>query len=173
MKDQDRINKEKELEKEDEIDLLSLAKTLWEGRRIILKTVIIFAFLGLFVALFSEKVYTASTVMVPQIDNQSPKLGGLSSLASLAGVNMDMNAGASAISPMLYPKIISSVNFQLEIMSAEYLFEELEKPISLIDYYADVYKPGLYDIRQCLSVLCYQALPMSLPSSSNTRYTVT
>jgi len=146
MKDQDKITKEKELAKEDEIDLISLAKNLWEGRRTIIKTVIIFILLGLFVALFSKKEYTVTSIMVPQIDNQSPKLGGLSSLASLAGINMDMNAGASAISPMLYPMIISSTRFQLEIMNAEYLFDEVERPISLIDYYVNVHKPGLFGI---------------------------
>jgi len=146
MKDQDRITEEKEMVKEDEIDLIALAKTMWEGRRTIIKTVIFFALLGLFVALFSKKEYEASTIMVPQIDNPSSKLGGLSSLASLAGFNMDMNAGANAISPVLYPKIISSVNFQLEIMNAEYLFEELENPISLLDYYLTVHKPGLFGI---------------------------
>ena len=146
MKDQDRITEEKALVKEDEIDLIALAKTLWEGRRTVIKSVIIFAVLGLFVALFSKKEFTASTIMVPQIDNPSSKLGGLSSLASLAGVNMDMSGEADAISPMLYPKIISSTNFQLEVMNAEYLFEEMERPISLLDYYINVYKPGLFSI---------------------------
>ena len=146
MKKQDRITEEKEMVKGDNIDLIALVKTLWRDRGIIVKTVIIFTFFGLFVALFSKKEYTASTIMVPQINNPSSKLGGLSSLASLAGFNMDMNAGADAISPMLYPMIISSVNFQLEIMNAEYLFEEVESPMSLLDYYSNVYKPGLLGI---------------------------
>ena len=42
MKDQDRISKEKAPVKEDEIYLIALAKTLWEGRRTVIKTVIIF-----------------------------------------------------------------------------------------------------------------------------------
>jgi LPS O-antigen subunit length determinant protein (WzzB/FepE family) len=144
MKDQNRISEEKELRNEDEIDLISLAKTLWVGRRTIFNTVVIFALLGVLLALFSEKEYTASTIMVPQVENQSTQLGGLSSLASLAGVNMDMNAGTNAISPILYPKIMSSVSFQLEIMNAEYLFEESKEPASLLDYYTDIYKPGLF-----------------------------
>jgi hypothetical protein len=146
MKDEVLISKKKELEKKGEIDLLSLAKTVWEGRGTIIKTAIIFVFLGLFVALFNEKEYVASSIMVPQIENQSPKFGGLSSLASLAGVNMDMNAGASAISPVLYPKIISSVDFQLDIMNAEYRFEGLDEPISLTDYYLTIHKKGLFGI---------------------------
>jgi LPS O-antigen subunit length determinant protein (WzzB/FepE family) len=31
-------------------------------------------------------------------------------------------------------------------MNTEYLFEEIEKPISLLDYYLNVYKPGLFGI---------------------------
>lgn len=146
MKDQDRIIIKNEPAKEDEIDLIALAKTLWKGRRTIIITVIIFAVFGVFVALFSKKEYEAYTIMVPQIENQSSKLGGLSSLASLAGFDMDMNAGSDAISPILYPQIISSVSFQLEIMNAEYLFEDLENPISLLDYYLTVHKPGLFGI---------------------------
>lgn len=144
MKDQDRITKEKEMVKEDEIDLIDLARTLWRERWRIIKTIIIFTILGLLVALFSEKEYEASTIMVPQLNNPSSQLGGLSSLASLAGFNMDMNAGENVVSPMLYPMIISSTSFQLEIMNAEYQFEEMEKPMSLLDYYMTIYKPGLF-----------------------------
>jgi LPS O-antigen subunit length determinant protein (WzzB/FepE family) len=146
MKDQDRTIKEEKLVKEDEIDLIALIKPLWESRQIVIKTIIIFTFIGLLVALFSEKEYEASTIMVPQIDNPSSQLGGLSSLASLAGFNMNMNAGVNDISPKLYPMIISSVNFQLEIMNEEYQFDDVDKPISLIDYYVNFYRPGLFGI---------------------------
>jgi len=146
MKDQDSITNEKDLTKKDEISLIDLLNTVWSGRSIIIKSVIIFTILGLLVALFSEKEYTASTTMVPQIDNPTSNLGGLSSLASLAGFNMDMNSSSDAISPILLPMIISSASFQLEIMNAEYKFEEVENPISLFDYYINVYKPGLFGI---------------------------
>ncbi len=130
--------------KEDEIDLIALAKTLWEGRRTVIKTIIIFIFLGLFIALFSPKEYTATTTMVPQINSPSAKMGGLSSLASLAGFNLDMNMGGNEISPMLYPQIVSSISFQLEIMNTEYRYEEIEEEVSLYDYYLNYYKPGIF-----------------------------
>jgi uncharacterized protein involved in exopolysaccharide biosynthesis len=131
---------------EDEIDLIALAKTLWEGRRTIIKTVVIFAVLGLFIAIFSQKEYTATTTMVPQVNNPSSKLGGLSSLASLAGFNLDMSGGAGDISPVLYPQIVNSTAFQLEIMNAKYSFDELDKEVSLFDYYINYYKPGLFGV---------------------------
>lgn len=146
MKQSDSKTNEKEMVKGDEISLIDLVKTLLKDRRLFIRIVIIFIFIGLLVALFSKKEYEASTIMVPQMDNQTSRLGGLSSLASLAGFNLDMNLGSDAISPMLYPEIISSVSFQLEIMNAEYLFEESEEPISLLDYYINVYKPGLFGI---------------------------
>jgi uncharacterized protein involved in exopolysaccharide biosynthesis len=130
---------------EDEIDLIALAKTLWDGRKTIIKIVIIFILFGLFVAIFSPKEYTATTTMVPQINNTSSKLGGLSSLASLAGFNLDMSAGGNDISPVLYPQIINSTLFQLSIMNTKYSFEELDEDITLFDYYMNYYKPGLFE----------------------------
>lgn len=131
---------------EDEIDLIALARTLWDGRRAVIKTVLIFTLLGLFIAIFSPKEYTATTTMVPQINSPSAKMGGLSSLASLAGFNLDMNMGGNEISPMLYPQIVSSTSFQLEIMNAEYRFEEIEEKATLYNYYLNYYKPGFLSV---------------------------
>ncbi|MFW5872500.1 MAG: Wzz/FepE/Etk N-terminal domain-containing protein [bacterium] len=129
----------------DEIDLIVLARNLWARRRTILRIVIVFISIGLIIALFSKKEYTASTTIVPQTSNPSAKLGGLSSLASLAGFNLDMGAGTYDISPVLYPQIINSIQFQLEIMNTKYRFEELEEKVTLLDYYINYYRPGLFD----------------------------
>jgi len=81
MKDQDRINKEIEFSKEDDLDLLSLVKTLWERQRTIIISIIIFALFGLFVALFSKKEFNAhpwvtseSQVIVPEKPPRENKL---------------------------------------------------------------------------------------------------
>ena len=50
-----------------EIDLLELARKLWDNRRFIVKVTAIFAAIGLFVAIFSAKEYTSSVTMVPQL----------------------------------------------------------------------------------------------------------
>ena len=128
---------------DDEIDLLALVKTLWNGRKTIILSVISGAILGVFVALLSPVEYTATTVMVPQLggDSQS-KLGGLGGLAALAGINLDMNQG-SELSPMIYPQIVSSVPFQLELMNAPLNFQEYSMPVSLFDYYTKYSKPSI------------------------------
>ncbi|MDA3906230.1 MAG: Wzz/FepE/Etk N-terminal domain-containing protein [Bacteroidales bacterium] len=121
---------------EDEIDLLALAKTLWNGRRIIIKTVIIFTILGLFIAISTPKQYSASSIMVPQVSSGQNKLGGLSSLAAMAGFSMDMSTG-SELSPLIYPQIAQSIPFQKELMYTKLNFEGFEEKISLYDYYTD------------------------------------
>ncbi len=128
-----------------EIDLIALAKTLWNNRWRIIRIEIVFIAFGLFIALFSKKEYTASTSIVPQTSSPTAKMGGLSSLASLAGFNLDMNMGGIDISPILYPQIVQSISFQLEIMNSQYKFEEIDYQVSLFEYYMDYYKPGVIE----------------------------
>jgi len=129
---------------EDEIDLLALVKTVWKGKRTIILSVIIGAILGVAVAILSPKEYTASTVMVPQLgsDSQS-KLGGLGSLAALAGISLDMSSGGGELSPMVYPQIVSSIPFQLELMNTPLNFQGHAIPITLFEYYTKFSKKSV------------------------------
>jgi LPS O-antigen subunit length determinant protein (WzzB/FepE family) len=128
---------------DDEIDLMALAKTVWGGRKTIIIAVMVGALLGVVIAITASKEYTASTVMVPQVGGESQsKLGGLSSLASLAGISLDMTQSAE-ISPMVYPQIVNSIPFQLELMNAPLNFEEISKPVSFYDYSTSYNKPSV------------------------------
>lgn len=132
------------VEHEDEIDLIQLAKTLWAGRRSVIKTTLIFMLLGLFIALFSAKEYSASTTMVPQSADGGSKLGGsLGGLAAMAGINLGSMGGGSTIPPTLYPKIMSSVPFQKEMMKTPISIEGQKEKVTFQDYYLEIAKPGL------------------------------
>ena len=129
---------------EDEIDLIQLAKTLWAGRRSVIKTTLIFMLLGLFIALFSAKEYTASTTMVPQSAEGGSKLGGsLGGLAAMAGINLGSMGGGSTIPPTLYPKIIASVPFQKEMMKTHLTIAGQKEKVTFQEYYMEIVKPGL------------------------------
>lgn len=126
-----------------ESDLIMLLTLFYNKRKSIFIILLVFILTGLFIAVFSQKQYTSSTTMVPQINNPSMNMGRLSSLASLAGFNLDMNKSELELSPLLYPKILASTSFQLEIMNAEFEFEELEEKHTLFDYYKSYYNPGV------------------------------
>lgn len=128
---------------DDEIDLIALAKTLWNSRKFIIITVLIFMAIGLAVAILTPKEYTASTTMVPQISDSKSKMGGLSSLAAMAGFNLnDMSSSSGELSPFVYPQIVQSVPYQLELMNMPFTFQGVKEPLSIYDYYTEHFKPG-------------------------------
>lgn len=136
----------KQTNKEDEIDLILLAKNLWEGRRTIIRYLVIGLVIGLVFALLSPKEYTASTTMVPQIgQSDNGKLGGLSSLAAMAGFNLNMNNNTESLSPMVYPQIVQSVPFQLELMNTPFQMKGIDHPVSIYDYYTQYKKTGVLE----------------------------
>lgn len=121
---------------EQEIDLIEVIQKLWRNRKFILKVTLGFMILGILVALFSAKEYTAGCTMVPQSSDK--KMGGsLGGLAAMAGINLGDMGGGEVLSPKMYPKILSSVPFQKELMQTEIKFEEYEQPVKLIDYFTD------------------------------------
>ena len=74
---------------DDEIDLRELFQSLWAGRRIIALGVVILLFFASVFLWTAERKFTVDYVFKPvSSDNNSPKLGGLGGLASLAGVSL-------------------------------------------------------------------------------------
>jgi uncharacterized protein involved in exopolysaccharide biosynthesis len=128
---------------EDAINLVGLFSSLWNGRKFILKTTLLFVSFGLLLAFIIPKEFTATTVMVPQISDPKSKLGNLSGLAAMAGFNL--NAGdESEITPKIYPQIIASAPFQLEIMNTLIKFKNPDKPITLYEYFTEVKRSNLF-----------------------------
>ena len=106
--------------KDDEIDLSALLKTVFVARRFVIKTTILFAVLGVILALVSPTKYTASAKFVPQLSEgrTNSSLGGL---ASLAGINLSaiMGSQPQEISPSLYPQIAESIPYRLALLEAK------------------------------------------------------
>lgn len=120
----------------EEIDLVEVIQKLWRNRKFVLKITVVFMILGILTALFSAKEYTANCTMVPQSSDK--KMGGnLGGLAAIAGINLGDMGGGEVLSPKMYPKILSSVPFQKELMLTGIKFEEYEQPVRLIDYFTD------------------------------------
>jgi LPS O-antigen subunit length determinant protein (WzzB/FepE family) len=136
-------NTTKKRDQEDAIDIIALLKDLWSARKIILKITLAFTFLGLFVAVFSKNEFTAATTFVPLAQGSSIGGGSLGSLASLAGINIGGGANSEEISPELYPQIVSSIPFQLELLKTPLTIEGQTVPVSYRDYYEKIYSPGV------------------------------
>ena len=128
----------------DNIEIISLLKEAWRGSKIILRFTIVFSCLGLFIAIFSNNKYSASTTFVPV--NQGKSIdGNLGGLASLAGINLGSGSGGTEISSKLYPQIFNSIPYQLELLNTPLSIEGQEK-ITYREYYKNIYKLGLLEL---------------------------
>jgi LPS O-antigen subunit length determinant protein (WzzB/FepE family) len=118
---------------EDEIDLIALIKSLWLGKKIILKISLGFAFLGILVALSSPVVFTASSTFLPQ-SSQSGGSSSLSGVASLVGINLGGNISGNEIPPSIYPQITESVPYKRAILEIPLNINQSEPDVLLKDY---------------------------------------
>ena len=114
---------ENNFNEEDQIDIIALLKKVWLDRKLVIRATVLFFFIGCVVALLSPVVYTAQTTFVPQVseDQMSTSKGGLGSLASLAGINLNSAevSSDSYLSPLLYSKLAESEEFALNIINEE------------------------------------------------------
>lgn len=138
-------NQNNMLVEEQEIDLLELIQRIWHNRTLIIKCTCVFMVIGLLVALFSSKVYTASCDVVPDTGRKSTSQ--MSSLAALAGVNLNQSQDASTLSPYVYENIMKGTTFRKELMQTKIDFEKAEQPVSFFDYYTseEYNKPNVFD----------------------------
>lgn len=98
------------LSSQEEIDLLELALKVWGERKFVLKACGYAVLIGLVIAFSIPREYTANAMIAPELsDNKTT--GGLSSLAAMAGFNLNATSTADAIYPDLYPDIVTSTPF--------------------------------------------------------------
>lgn len=123
---------------EEEIDIMAIILRLWEKKWFIIKVSCVFAVLGVLVAIFTPKEYTASCVVVPETKGSgafsSSSLGGL---AAMAGINLGASSGGEMISPLMYDKLIKNIDLRKELMQTPINWEGYEEPITILDYYTN------------------------------------
>ena len=140
---------------EDEIDLLELAKTIWNKRMFILKIVGIGAFLGVIIALLSPKEYKSTSTLMPEYSTESQ--GDASSLLSQYGGLLGISGGSynsnsNAIRVDLYPNIVQSTNFQMQLMQQPFYFSDIDTTATLFEYYTELNSAGVLGILKSYTI---------------------
>ena len=125
-------------EEEQEIDLMEYARKLWESRKTLLIASGIAAVLGVVIALTTPRQYTVTVTLAPE----SGKSGGgsLSGIASMLGMGgFSMGSDADALNVMLYPNIVSSTPFILDLMDTPVKTIDEEQPDTTLSGYLTEY----------------------------------
>lgn len=98
-----------------EIDLIALAGHLWKKRRFFIKCCGIATVVGFIIAFSIPKEFTTTVKLAPETTDATNKMGNLGGLAVMAGIDLSSASGQDALSPNLYPDIVHSTPFLLEL----------------------------------------------------------
>jgi uncharacterized protein involved in exopolysaccharide biosynthesis len=121
-------------QEEEEFDLVGIIKNVWDGRKLILISVIVFIIIGLMFALLSEEVYTSEVSLMPESEQSMSSLGGLGGLASRFGMGSLGQIQSDGIPANIYPRIANSSVFLLQVLDYEILLPDGSGRIKLMEY---------------------------------------
>jgi uncharacterized protein involved in exopolysaccharide biosynthesis len=144
-----------------EIDFMIILNKLWAQKRILLLGTIAGMIIGLLIAIFSPKQYKVVTTMLPQSESESG-LGKFSSLAAIAGFDLNLGESGTEISPVVYPQIVESAPFLYELMNTPFKFRKVDHPVSIFDYYTKIRKPSVFEYIRNYTIGLPDAIKMSV-----------
>lgn len=126
-------------EEEQEIDIMELISKLWKKKAMIIKWCIVGAVIGLVAGFSIPKTYSSSVVLAPE-SSDAKASGGFSSLAAMAGINLQ--SGVDAINVDMYPDVVHSTPFIFELFDLPVQFEWKDEVVNttLLDYMLEYQK---------------------------------
>lgn len=117
-----------------DIDLVKLSLSLLKRWKLYLKTCGTALLIGLIIAFSIPKEYTTTAKLAPEVNDNSKKIGDLGGLAAMAGINLNNTSGSDAISPDLYPDVVQSIPFLIELFPVKVTNKERTLHATLYDY---------------------------------------
>lgn len=117
------------------IDLVETVLIIWEHRKWIAKCCSFSLLIGLVIVFSIPKEYVSTVMIAPEIAEN--KGGGLSSIASLAGFNLNSSLGVDAIYPDIYPNIVKSTPFITGLFNVPVKIEKAGVDTTLYSYLYD------------------------------------
>lgn len=130
-----------------EVDLGGMFRKLIREKRTIRKWCVIAFLVGLVIAVSVPKSFKAVAKMAPESSDNSSS-SALSSLAGLAGINLgSMMSSTDAVPTDMYPDVIASSPFVVELFSIPVTFKHRGEPLT-VDYYTylkDYYKSAWWE----------------------------
>ena len=132
------INNQPYIDDEQEIDIMELISRLWKKRVMIIKWCVVGAVIGLVAGFSIPKTYRAGVTLAPETQQRTSS--GVSSIASMMGVNI--NNSVDAISVEMFPDVVHSTPFIVELFELPVQFERKDSTINttLLDYMLEYQK---------------------------------
>lgn len=119
-----------------EINLADIVLFLKAHLRAIVLWSLVAGGIGVGYSLILQSEFSATTQLMPELQSSSAlsKMGGLSALAGLAGVDLNQMSSTDAVRPDLYPNIVQTLPFALFMLEQQVYVSEYKKTMRLRDY---------------------------------------
>jgi uncharacterized protein involved in exopolysaccharide biosynthesis len=126
-----------------EISLSDLISVFWDRRMIILYSIAVVFILGMIRFLTSPPEFDSSSIKLSESSSDPGNIRQFGSLAGLAGINLPSagNSGMNYFSPDLYPKLLESNSFLLELSREKFYFQSKKDSLSIYEYFVEE-RPG-------------------------------
>lgn len=128
------MNQKHSAARDTEVDVVDLMQRMWLNRGFVLKVAVVCMMFGVGLALFSPVKYTAVCDFVPQTTG-GVTMSQMSSLARLAGVDLQGGGDVEVLSPYVYENIMSSTKFHKELLQTKINLADENHPITLQAYF--------------------------------------
>lgn len=131
-------------EDEDEqiIDIIGMMKDLWNHRKFIMIVTVICVIFGILIYLGSERVYYSEAKLLPETSSEFNQLGQIFQQAENI-FGLQRRPEDDGIGVAMYPYIVESLPFQIELMQKEIYFSDIENRITIFEYFTEHYRPSI------------------------------
>lgn len=133
------------------MDLNDILKRISRGKKTIYKSLGVAFVLAVLIVLLTPKKYTTQVILLSETSAKSGASGLLGQLGNLSGMNLDnliglnLNSSSSndVLSPEVYPDIVSSTPFLLDVMHQTITDSKGSKPMTVSEYLKKHARPSI------------------------------
>lgn len=101
--------------------------------------------LGLLIAFLAPKEYSTSATMMPEMQSQQSGASGLlqqyGGMLGISGSQLTGGGQEGSIPPQLYPNIVQSLPYQVELMNTEVYFAEYDTTATVHEFFSEIHSP--------------------------------
>ena len=122
-------------EEEMTIDWMEYAQKLWNIRKLLIKVFIVASILGVVIAWTTPRNYIVTVTLAPEMTGKGTSRS-MANFASMLGISgMGQSNESDALNVMLYPEIVSSTPFMLDLLDTPIQTMNEEQPdTTLVGY---------------------------------------
>lgn len=117
---------------EDEVSLLDILLVIARHKRLIGRTVLVVAVLGVLYAVLKSPEYTSTAQVVRETQAEGGSLPG--GISALRGLGINLGGAASGLTPEAYPDILASREVRLAVVRDTFYFAEADTRMTYVQY---------------------------------------